>query len=109
MTKTVSPYFDPDEFKISKPMVHKIITAIIKRWQKDTKSNWRQISAMKVFRMTIGLQSEEQINAVLSEIIKVTNKMQELNALCRLRGEMPKTEQLVAIALERLEADIDKN
>ena len=100
--KNLNPYFDPDEVVISKDHLRQIIDAILDQWKKNPQKNWIQIKALQTFRLSLRLQSDETISHVFKSIIKVTNEMQMLNAMLRLRDEAPSTQQLLDLTIRRL-------
>ena len=100
--KEVNPYFDPDEVTITKDHLRKIIDAILTQWRKNKQANWIQIKALETFRLSLRLQNDETIGHVFKSIIRVTNEMQMLNAMLRMRKEAPSTDQLLQLTLKRL-------
>lgn len=82
-----------------------MVDAIIARWQRDGLKHKLQIAALRTFRLSLHIQSEAAISAVVKSIIIFCNKMQEANAIKTMAGEMPKTSQLVDLIKRRLESD----
>jgi len=103
MTETINPYFDPDEVKLTKDHIRLIINAVIKRWKKNKSANMIQIKALEAFRVSLRLQSDENIEEIFKAIIVCVNEMQMMNAMLRMKEERPTTDQLLAIVQKRIE------
>ena len=103
MSNKFNPYFNPDEIKLDKEILRKIINAIIDHWQKGEKPPFFAIKALKVFRVSLRFYSDEQLNSIFKSIIVCTNEMQMINAMCRMRNEMPSTKALSEMVIKKLE------
>ena len=103
MTDSVNPYFDPNEIVITKDILRKIINGIIKRWKKTQKTGFFGIKGLETFRLSLRFQTDEEIRETFSSIITCVNEMQMINAMMKLRGEMPKAEVLADMVLKKLE------
>ena len=101
-----TPYFDPDEVVMTKPILKKILTAIIERWKKDPKKHRFQIAMLVAFRASLRFQTDASIELIFKEVIKVVNRMQRYNAMLKLRKEMPSTNDLANLAIREIERGI---
>jgi len=100
---TINPYFDPDEINITKEILRKIINGIIQRWKKTQNKGFFGIKGLEAFRLSLRFQSDAEIKETFSSIIICVNEMQMINAMMRLKGELPKAEQLADMVLKKLE------
>lgn len=103
MTKEYQPYFDPDKIVLKKVHLKKIIDAVIIRWQKNTSKHRWQIKALQAFRFSLRIQSDESIELIFKELIKVLNEMQYLNSLMVLKDEFPSTDMLLDLTLKKID------
>lgn len=101
-TRKFTPYFDPDEVVLTKHMIQDLCDAIIHRWKKDKKKHFWQISGLQTFKLSLHAQSDEAINEVMRAIITFVNDLQRYNAMLRLKGEMPKMEDLVDLTIRQI-------
>lgn len=101
--KKFSPYFDPDQIVLTKPILIKFINKAISKWEKAEKKHFWQIKALEAFRLSLRFQSDEAIEAVMKGVVEFVNDMQTTNAMLILKDEMPSTEQLANIALKKFE------
>jgi len=100
----MNPYFDPDEIIITKEILRKIINGIINRWKKTQGTGFFGIKGLEAFRLSLRFQSDSEIQETFSSIIICVNEMQMINAMMKLKGEMPKTEVLADMVLKKLES-----
>ena len=98
----VSPYFDPDEVVITKPILREIIDAIVERWKQQPDKHRIQITALQMFKASLRLQSDEAIAAIFRAIVATVNEMQQYNAMLRMEKEMPTTRELADLAISRI-------
>jgi len=103
MSDKFNPYFDPEEIVITKPILRKIINGIINRWKKTQGKGFFGIKGLEGFRLSLRFQSDEEIQETFASIILCVNEMQMINAMMKLRGEMPKTDVLADMVLKKLE------
>lgn len=99
----MAPPFDPDGLYLTKPQIRQIIEAIKQRWKKNRKGNFIHIQALTAFSISLGLMSDEQVEAIFKDIIKATNKLAELNQMQRLKGEFPSTASMVDLVVKDIE------
>lgn len=97
------PPFDPDELYLTKPQLIQIIEAIRNRWKKNKKSNWMFIQAITAFKVSLNLIPDDTISAIFKDILKATNELSTLNQMQRLKGEMPKTQDMVDLVEKKIE------
>lgn len=98
-----NPYFNPDELTLDKDILRDIINAIIGRWKQGNKPPKIAIKALEAFRISLHFYSDEQVNAIFKSIITVTNEMQMINAMSRMKNEMPTTKVLSDMVIRKLE------
>lgn len=101
--KIISPYFDPDEIVMDKETVFKIIDSLLNYWKKNKLKNAKNITTLLIWRGSLNLMSDESIEFIFKHFIIFSNKMQEINGLMKLKGEMPTAKILTDIALGKLE------
>ena len=99
----MNPYFNPDELKLDKDILRNIINAIIQRWKKGYRPPRIAIKALEAFRISLRFYSDEQINSIFNSIIICTNEMQMINAMARMKDEMPSTKTLSDMVIKKLE------
>ena len=103
MSEKFNPYFDPDKIVITKRILRKIINGIIRRWKRTKGKGFFGIKGLEGFRLSLRFQSDDEVQETFASIITCVNEMQMINAMMRLRGEMPKTEALADMVLEKLD------
>ena len=101
---TVSPYFDPDEIILTKPIIRKIINGIIERWKVTQGRGFFGIKGLEAFRLSLRFQTDDEIKEIFSSIIRCVNEMQMVNAMLKMKGENPKTEELADMILKKLDS-----
>jgi len=100
--KEFSPYFDPDQLVLTKDMIRNIINAIIRRWRSGDKPPFWAIKALEAFRISLRFYSDAEINTIFKSIITCVNEMQMLNAMARMKNEMPTTKELADMVVHKM-------
>ena len=96
---------DPDRLVLTKAQLRKIIKAMIKRWQKNIKANFKAITAGYAMLAFMETQDEKTIQAIWGDMLKGFNDLLMQNAVARARGENPMWADMVEKLTQKIEAD----
>jgi hypothetical protein len=96
--------FDPDELQLEKKDIVRIIEAVQKRWRQSGFKNKIYLMGIAAFKQGILWTPDNVLKLVWHDMIQLTNKMIQYNAMQRMKGEMPKTESMLKIIEEEIES-----
>lgn len=95
--------FDPDELMLTKDQILSILEAIKTRWKKNRKGNALNLIALTTFTTSMHFIDEKTLQVIWRDIINATNELISLNQMQRMKGEHPKTAEMINIVLGRIE------
>lgn len=97
------PTFDPDELVLTKPQILLLLNAIKRRWKKNKRGNILHLAAITAFITSLHLLDDETLKTIWKDIINATNEMITLNQMNRMKGEIPKTQDMVDLVIKKIE------
>jgi len=100
-----SESFDPDELKLEKEDIIRLIESIQKRLRKRGGASKLYLMGLAAFKQGIKWTDDAIIKLVWSDMVRLTNKILEYNARKRMMGEMPKTADMMGILEKEIESD----
>ena len=78
--------------------------SVRKRWLKNKRKNIRYIVALTALKTAVQITPDMVLQVIWGDLVRLTNEMISYNAMQRLKGEMPKTADIVKIAEEKIES-----
>ena len=95
--------FNPDELKLSKDQIIKLIQIIQNRWRKNRLKNAHYLIGIAGFKAGIRLTPDETLEKVWSDLVSLTNEMINYNQMQRMKDELPDTENMIKIFEQKIE------
>ena len=96
--------FDADQLRLSKDQIIGLMDSVRKRWLKNKRKNIRYIVALTALKTAVQITPDMVLQVIWGDLVRLTNEMISYNAMQRLKGEMPKTADMVKIAEEKIES-----
>lgn len=103
MIKLNPKHFDPDELLLTKSQILQLLRSIKNRWKKNPRGNALSLAAITAFILSMNFIDEKTLSEIWKDIIKATNELITLNEMTRLKGEYPKSQELVDMVIKKID------
>ena len=94
----------PDSLQLTKPQVITVLNAVIARWKRNKRKNAVHIVGANAFKLGILATPDNVFHQLWHALISFSNELLAYNEMMRLKREAPRTSDMVAMFVRKVES-----